>query len=165
MEERVEIRIKAKSSNGYIDYEATVEPFMENFIKVYGYTRGNVIQIEQAMRRALREESLPVNAEEVAVKVIRQVLSCFNNNKVEKASVCMSVEEPDMTICAEVYYRIQGIASLASTVRGPGGVHRVERVVPMLDGELMDYVDKLTKEMIFVTRYAYNIWKEASRNV
>jgi len=165
VEERVEIRIEArKSGNGYIDYEAVVDPPRGNFIRVYGYTHGNVIQVEQALRRALRGDLLPASAEEVAIRVIKQALSCFNSNKVEKASVCMSVGEPDMTICAKVYYRIQGIASLASTIRG-GGVHSVERVVPMLDGELMDYVDKLTKEMIFVTRYAYNIWKEASRNV
>ena len=165
MEKGVEIRVNAKKSgNGYVDYEATVEPFMENFIRVYGYTRSNVIQIERALRRALREGLLPASVEEVAVKVIRQVLSCFNNNKVEKASVCMSVEKPDMTICAEVYYRIQGIATLTSTIRG-GGAHSVERVVPMLDGELMDYIDKLTKEVVFVAGYAYNIWKEASRNV
>ena len=71
MKERVEIRIKAKKSdNGYIDYEATVEPFMENFIRVYGYTHGNVIQVEQALHRALRGDLLPASAEEVAIRVI-----------------------------------------------------------------------------------------------
>jgi hypothetical protein len=164
MGREVEIYIKAKKSgNDYIDYEAVVEPFMEDFIRVYGYTR-NAIQVEQAIRRALRGDLLlPKHIEEAAINTVKHVLSCFNNNKVE-ASVCMRIDkEYNATICAEVYYWIQGIASLVATFRGPAGWHRVERAVTMLDGELVDYTDKLTKEMLNVVKYAYSIWKETSR--
>ncbi len=168
MGRKVELVLRMKErSNGYTDYEAKVEPFMKRFTKIYGYLRGDKNQVKQVIRRASRaKRPLPKNIEEFAINAVRHVLSSFNNNKVEKASVCMyDVGNGfEITVCVSIYYRIQGIAELAAAFRFSGGWHNAEKVIPMPDGELKDHADRLMKEMKNVAKYAYNIYVEATQS-
>jgi ATP-dependent protease HslVU (ClpYQ) peptidase subunit len=106
---------------------------------------------------------LPKDVEELAISAVRHVLSSFNNNKVEKASVCMNDGNSsfEITVCVSVYYRIQGIAEFKVILRFANGWHVAEKVIHMPDGELKDYADRLMREVVDVAKYAYNIYEAA----
>jgi len=166
---KIAVTLKTRErDDGYIDYRAKVEVFMEPAVKMDGRTRGGREQVVQVIRRAMRaEKPLPRHVEEIAVSVLKHILSWLDAYKIERASACMRVDVDryaDVKVCADVYYRIQGIAEFTAVFRGPDGFttgwHRVTKIIVMLDGELRDHVDRLTREILNVTKHAYNIYVE-----
>jgi hypothetical protein len=167
MGKKVVVKMKKRNSR-YIDYEVKIMPFMERSTKIYGYIRGNKDQIKQTIRRALRaKRPLPKHIEEFVINVIKHVLSNFNNDKVEKASICMRDADGgfEISVCVSIYYGIQGIAELSVVIRFPNGWHMAEKTVVMLDGKLKDHTDRLMREMTNVAEYAYNVYIEAARHL
>jgi hypothetical protein len=162
---KIKLTLKMKKRRiGVVDYEAKIEPFMERFIKIYGRLRYDKKQVERIIRRASRaKRPLPKDVGELAISAVRHVLSSFNSNKVEEASVCMNDVGNgfEITVCASVYYRIQGIAELKVILRFADGWHVAEKVIHMPDGELKDYADRLMREIVDVAKYAYNIYEAA----
>jgi len=169
---KIEIILKTrKREKNRIDYEAKIEAFMRSIAKMEGYTNGGKEQVKQVIRRALKaEKPLPKDVEEIARSVINQVLTWFETYKIEKAIASMRVpidKHSDMTIYAEVYYWLQGIAELVAIFHGPDGFtpwswHKVSKIVVMLDYDLKHYADQLMREMMNVARYAYNIYDNNS---
>ena len=163
---KVAVTLKTREGDdGYVSYRAKVEVFIEPAVKMDGRTRGGR---EQVIRRAMRaEKPLPRHVEEIAVSVLKHILSWLDAYKIERASACMRVDVDryaDVKVCADVYYWIQGIAKFTAIFHGHDGSttgwHRVAKIVVMLDGELRDHVDRLTREMLNVVKHAYNIYVE-----
>lgn len=172
MGSKIEIILKTrKREKNQIEYEASVDAFMKNIAKMEGSTYGNEEQVRELIRRAVKaERPLPKHIEEVVRTVINQILAWFDEYKTEKAMAGMRVKidkHSDLTVYAEVYYWIQGIAELVAIFRGHDGLtpwswHEVRKIVVMLDHDLKYYTDTglLMKEMLNVARYAYNIYVE-----
>lgn len=167
---KIKIILKTKKrEKNRIDYRASIETFMKNIAKMEGYTYGDDEQVKEVIRRTLKaEKPLPQHVEEIARSVVNQIFTWFNTYKIDKAIASMRVnidKHSDITIYAEVYYWLQGIAELVAIFHGPDGFtpwswHKVWKIVVMLDYDLKYYTDLLMKEMLNVARYAYNIYVE-----